>query len=228
MARCRSAEAGARRPGREIGQHGVQAGRQRARQLGADHGRVPDGGRVDAPQHLKAPPGVGGALLPRELPGRHEGGVVRGRADQEPFPAQRRVSGNADGQRRGVRPGGLAEVGEDDHDAGGAGQLLPSHAGLTVKALLLESGEQRRLLGSRAAFVLHGPGDGQQRGLAEILRHQAGMTAAQAGEDGQLGFGRAGGRLADGGLQAHAGRPQPQDLPDERGIALRVTAVPPA
>ena len=53
------------------------------------------------------------------------------------------------------------------------------------------------------------------------------MTAAQAGEDGKLGFGPAGGRLADGSLQAHTGRPQPQDLPDKRGIALLVPAVSP-
>ena len=98
---------------------------------------------------------------------------------------------------------------------------------MTVEALLLESGEQRCLLGPRVALVFDGPGEGQQRSLTELLGHEAGMTAAQAGEDGEIGLRRAGSSLADGGLQAHAGRPQAQDLPDQRGIALLVTAVSP-
>ena len=54
------------------------------------------------------------------------------------------------------------------------------------------------------------------------------MAAAQAGEDGQVTFRRPGGGLGDGGRQAHAGGPQPEDLGDERRVTLRVTAVSPA
>ena len=152
-------------------------------------------------------PASGSGLVARELPGRQEGGMVRARADQEPFPAKRRVWGQADSQRRGAGPGRLAEVREHDGGPGGASQLLPPVFGATVEPLLLESGEQRWLLGPRAAFVLDGVSQGQQRRLAEFLGHDAGMTAAQAREDGHVASRGPGGGLADRGLQARTGSP---------------------
>jgi enoyl-CoA hydratase/carnithine racemase len=152
---------GRRRAGWQASQEAVEAGRQRPRQLGADHGGVPNGLRVDAPDDLEAPGGLGSVLLAQEFPGGQEGGMIRTRADQEPFPAQRRVRRQADGQRRGAGPGRLAEVREHDDGAGRASQLLPPVFGITVEPLLLESGEQRWLFGPRAAFVLDGLGQGQ-------------------------------------------------------------------
>jgi hypothetical protein len=53
---------------------------------------------------------------------------------------------------------------------------------------VLEAGEQHGLLGARAALVLDGPGQGEQRSFAEDLGYQVGMLAAQVGEHRALDF----------------------------------------
>src|SRR4029077_3272534 len=119
----------------------------------------------------------------------------------------------------------LAEVGESDHDAGRPGQLVPALLRLEEEALPLEGGEQDGPLGPGAALVLDGPGQGQQRDLAQDLGNERGVTAAQAGEEGRAGVNRRRGGLGDGGVQAHPGGPQPHDRLDEADIALVIAAV---
>ena len=119
----------------------------------------------------------------------------------------------------------LAEVGEDGREAGCPGQLVPAPLRLEEEAPLLEGGEQDGPFGPGAALVLDGAGQGQQRGLAQDLGDESGVAAAQAGEDRRLRVARRRGGLADGGLQAHPGGPQPDDRLDEGDICLVVAAV---
>jgi hypothetical protein len=78
---------------------------------------------------------------------------------------------------------------------------------------------------ARAQHSSYGAGQGQQRGLAQDLRDEPCVTAAQAGEDRRLALTRRRDGLPDGGLQAHPAGPQPYDRLDEPDICPVVAAV---
>ena len=89
----------------------------------------------------------------------------------------------------------------------------------------MERGEQDGSFGLGAALVFDGPGQGQQRDLAQDLRDELRVAAAHAGEDGRFRLRRRRRGLGDGGGQAHPGGAQPHDRPDEADIRLVVAPV---
>jgi hypothetical protein len=95
-----------------------------------------------------------------------------------------------------------------------------------VEALFLEAAEQDGPLGPSTVLVLDRPGQREQRGFAQNLRLQPGVTAAQGREHRRV-FGRPpGGGLGDGRGQAQTGRPLPLHLLHQREVVLAVPPVP--
>ena len=204
----------------------VERGVERFGQLGAGQGGVPHRARVEGPHHFEPAVAIISLTLTRQLPAGQADRIVASLADQHPFAEQDRPGRHRDLARLTLAPGGRREIGEHHHRLGRPGQLVPAGFGLTEIPLPLEAGEEDRVLGPGAVFVLDRPGQGEQRAFAQDLGLQSGMPAAQGREHGRVGGRAVRGGLRDGRGQAQPGGALPQYLLDQNQVTRGVPAVP--
>ena len=163
--------------------------------------------------------------LPRVLPAGHAGRLVRRVADQRPLAAHRGTLRDRYLCQRARPVTSAFKIGEDHRLLRAARQVRPAGAGRTVEAAALEGAEQDRPLRAGAALVLDRPGQGQQHRLGHDVGPQAGVTAAELGEDRRPGaLVGAGDRVRHRRGQRQAARPACQDLGQQVAVGF---AVPP-